>query len=100
MLANGWMNGCIHVMHPMDIKYQIWNQMDVCMHACIHKGGFVQCIFCLFSFGNYIVWKLCLLPLPTTKARKDIVFRFIIEYSSLSDFGPEVIIGLFLYEDF
>jgi hypothetical protein len=31
---------------------------------------------------------------------KDIVFRFIIEYSSLSDFGPEVIIGLFLYEDF
>jgi hypothetical protein len=32
---------------------------------------------------------------------KDIVFRFIIEYSSLRDFGPEVIIiGLFLYEDF
>jgi hypothetical protein len=34
---------------------------------------------------------------------KDIVvFRFIIEYSSLMDFGPYVIIiiGLFLYEDF
>jgi hypothetical protein len=33
---------------------------------------------------------------------KDIVFRFIIEYSSLRDFGPKVIIiiGLFLYEDF
>jgi hypothetical protein len=32
---------------------------------------------------------------------KDIVFRFIIEYSSLRDFGPYVIIiGLFLYEDF
>jgi hypothetical protein len=31
---------------------------------------------------------------------KDIVFRFIIEYSSLRDFGPLVIIGLFLYEDF
>jgi hypothetical protein len=30
---------------------------------------------------------------------KDIVFRFIIEYSSLSDFGPKVI-DLFLYEDF
>jgi hypothetical protein len=30
---------------------------------------------------------------------KDIVFRFIIEYSSLRDFGPCVIIGLFLYED-
>jgi hypothetical protein len=29
---------------------------------------------------------------------KDIVFRFIIEYSSLRDFGPQVI-GLFLYED-
>jgi hypothetical protein len=28
------------------------------------------------------------------------VFRFIIEYSSLRDFGPQVIIGLFLYEDF
>ncbi len=32
---------------------------------------------------------------------KDIVFRLIIEYSSLRDFGPLVIIiGLFLYEDF
>jgi hypothetical protein len=39
------------------------------------------------------------LALPT-KA-KDIVLRFIIEYSSLRDFGPKVIIiGLFLYEDF
>ncbi len=34
---------------------------------------------------------------------KDIVFRFIIGYSSLRDFGPYlviIIIGLFLYEDF
>ncbi len=30
---------------------------------------------------------------------KDIVFRFIIEYSSLRDFGPYVV-GLFLYKDF
>jgi hypothetical protein len=30
---------------------------------------------------------------------KDIVFRFIIEYSSLRDFDPNVI-GLFLNEDF
>jgi hypothetical protein len=30
---------------------------------------------------------------------EDIVFRFIIEYSSLRDFGPQVI-GLFLYEHF
>ncbi len=28
---------------------------------------------------------------------KDIVFRFITEYSSLMDFGPWLIIGLFLY---
>ncbi len=27
------------------------------------------------------------------------MFRFIIEYSSLMDFGPQVV-GLFLYEDF
>jgi hypothetical protein len=30
---------------------------------------------------------------------KEIVFKFIIEYNSLRDFGPPVI-GLFLYEDF
>ncbi len=39
-----------------------------------------------------------LLALPTTKAR-DIVFRFIIEYSSSRDLSPYVI-DLFLYEDF
>jgi hypothetical protein len=32
-------------------------------------------------------------------AGKDIVFRFIIEYSSLRDFGPYVL-RLFLYEVF
>jgi len=45
--------------------------------------------------------KTCLnfLALPTKG--KDIVFRFIIEYSSLRNFGPKVIIiCLFLYEDF
>jgi hypothetical protein len=31
---------------------------------------------------------------------KDIVFTFIIVYSSLRDFGPLVIIGLFQYENF
>jgi hypothetical protein len=30
---------------------------------------------------------------------KDIVFRFIVEYGSLMDFGPQVV-GLFLYGDF
>jgi hypothetical protein len=31
---------------------------------------------------------------------KDSVFRFFVEYSSLRDFGPYVIVGLVLYEDF
>jgi hypothetical protein len=31
---------------------------------------------------------ISLLALPTTKALKDIVLGFIIEYSSLKDFGP------------
>jgi hypothetical protein len=31
---------------------------------------------------------------------KDIVFRFIIEFSSLRDFWPPKVIGLFLYEGF
>jgi hypothetical protein len=42
-----------------------------------------------------------LLALPTKPQGEDFVFRFIIQYSSLRDFGPWVIIiGLFLYEDF
>ncbi len=28
------------------------------------------------------------------------MFRLVMEYSSLKDFRPQVIIGLFLYEDF
>jgi hypothetical protein len=36
---------------------------------------------------------------PCLSVGKGIVFRFIIEYSSLRDFEPEVV-GLFLYEDF
>jgi hypothetical protein len=31
---------------------------------------------------------------------KDIVFRFIVENTNSRDFGPSVIIGLFLYENF
>jgi hypothetical protein len=38
-----------------------------------------------------------LLALPTKG--KGIVFRFIVEYSSLRDFGPSAL-GLFLYEEF
>ncbi len=33
------------------------------------------------------------------QGKKDIVFRFIIEYSGLMEFGPYVV-GLFLSEDF
>jgi len=43
---------------------------------------------------------LFFLALPT-KGKDIIVFRFIIEYHSLRNFGPQVIIiGLFLYADF
>jgi hypothetical protein len=43
---------------------------------------------------------LCTLFGLAYQGKKDIVFRFIIEYSSSRDFGPLVIIiGLFLYED-
>jgi hypothetical protein len=43
--------------------------------------------------------KIHLLALPT-KARNIWSLRFIIEYSSLRDFGPWVVVGLFSYEDF
>jgi hypothetical protein len=47
-------------------------------------------VFLFFSFFNFVGLAL---------VGKDIVFRFIIGYSSLRDFGSWVI-GLFLYEDF
>jgi hypothetical protein len=55
-----------------------------------------------FSVHRYLLYELLLLDLFVCLAYpgKDIVFRFIIEYSSLMDFGPYVIKGLFLYEDF
>jgi hypothetical protein len=34
------------------------------------------------------------------KISSDFVFRLIVKYNSLMDFGPYVMIGLFLYEDF
>jgi Leucine-rich repeat (LRR) protein len=41
-----------------------------------------------------------LMDLPTSIGQsKDIVFKSIIKYSSLRDFGPYIVI-LFLYEDF
>jgi len=38
-------------------------------------------------------------PLPPNGVGKDIVLRFIIEYSSFGDFGPYVV-DLFWFEDF
>jgi hypothetical protein len=45
----------------------------------------------------YIKIGLCLLALPSTA--RGIVFRFIIEYNSLRDFGP-YIVDLVSYKDF
>jgi hypothetical protein len=45
------------------------------------------------------VYYLPLLALPGRR-QGCLCLGFIIEYSSLRDFGPKVIIGLFLYEDF
>jgi hypothetical protein len=44
------------------------------------------CFSCHFFFG-------------ITYQGKDIVFRFIIKYNSLTNFGPQIV-GLFLYKDF
>jgi hypothetical protein len=48
---------------------------------------------------RYAIHKLMELFIGFAYQGKDIVLRFIIEYSSLRDFGPPVI-GLLLYEDF
>ncbi len=63
------------------------------MQEPIHKGNFLK------QFKASIRAHHNLLALLAYRG-KDIVFRFIIEYNSLMDFGPNVIIGLFLYEDF
>ncbi len=46
----------------------------------VHEGGLVS---------DYLHCNICmyLLALPTTNQGKDIVFRFIIEYSSFKGFG-------------
>ncbi len=51
-----------------------------------------------------LVWKLCVMKccswfVGLALVGKDIVFSFIMECSSLRDFG-RLVIGLFLYEDF
>jgi len=50
----------------------------------------------MFSMSCYFLTSL----LALAYRGKDIVFRFIIEYSSLMDFGLYVVKGLFLYEFF
>jgi hypothetical protein len=60
-------------------------------------------LFHLLALRTVIFFSLSLVFVGLAYQGKDIVFRFIIEYSSsLRDFGPWVIIiiGLFLYEDF
>jgi len=54
--------------------------------------------FGTLCFTKKIVW-VALDFIGLALAGKDIVFRFIIEYSSLRDFGPYVL-RLFLYEVF
>jgi hypothetical protein len=56
--------------------------------ATFHNANFTRHSLCTLLF-----WFSFFLALPT-KASKDIVFKFIIEYSGLMDFGPHVV-GLF-----
>jgi hypothetical protein len=67
----------IFIIYLLNHGFDIWNFKLQALH--------VQLSFCLLALAM---------------KGKDIVFRFIIEYSSLRDFGSYVIIGLFLYEDF
>jgi hypothetical protein len=53
----------------------------------------------LHTFTTIWVWLSSTFIGLAYQEGKDIVFRFIIEYSSIMDFGPYVI-GLFLCEDF
>ncbi len=66
-----------------------WNRMDVdVFFVCCFVVFLVVSVSLLWNFGMGMDGFVCLLALPTTKALKDIVFRFIIEYSSsLRDFG-------------
>jgi hypothetical protein len=59
----------------------------------------VLCVYCLIFYISLSVHGIMKF-IGLTYQGKDIVFKFIIEYSSLMDFGPLVMIGLFLYEDF
>ncbi len=91
------------------------------MQSSIPLRAWIQKKFtCKFSLGNqkimidnlfsspfstssfflviYIYIMLCVGHLPTTKRQGYIVFGSIIEYSSLREFGPSVVIlGLFLF---
>jgi hypothetical protein len=66
-----------------------------------HKNSFKKA----FLNANFTRHSLCILFfwfsffVGITYQDEDIVFRFIIEYNSLTNFGPHVV-GLFLCEDF
>jgi hypothetical protein len=53
-----------------------------------HKTPLLTIWASINVYHQCFLLKFYLLALHTTKALKDIVFRFIIEYSSLRDFGP------------
>jgi hypothetical protein len=57
-----------------------------------------ECVQHVCTYLPCFCWA-CLPRQGKARQGKDIVFRFIIEYKSLRDFGPWVE-GLFLYEDF
>ncbi len=78
---------CLHVALGADCRLDITHLL-----LSRDESDSVKALSCQWTF-------MYLLALPTTKALKDIVFRFIIEYSSSKDLGPYVI-DLFLYEDF
>jgi hypothetical protein len=61
--------------------------------ATFHNANFTRHSLCILLF-----WFSFFLALPT-KASEDIVFKFIIEYSSLTDFGPHVV-GFFYVKIF
>jgi hypothetical protein len=75
----------------------------LCIDFCDEQLIFTMVIFGVFNnlhfnFGILLFQRDIFVGLAYQG--KNIVFMFIIEYSSLRDFGPYLIIGLFLYEDF
>jgi hypothetical protein len=75
----------------LDFRFHLyvnWNWTPISDFIYVWIGTWLQ-VHILFTCGIYE-------PIEVVVIYWDIVFRFIVEYSSLSDFGPKVIkIGLF-----